>query len=279
MSDRALQWMIQEAEEAVGLGFSPHALRQVSPDPADIQHDDNRGIFGVVPLLTEPVLDTVLQVVWQLRPRAVPPVVPSADSARPSVPGPWTLDESVRQRQVQQPITSGPYRPTHILQPGETTTVEVFARELWNDTGLYLHPGTYTFRATGRWLDGWIWSGPDGTTGWAQLHPAVALRHAGTLIGQGVRLYRSVTHQDEATAPGAPREVDLPWMHLVGCVANDARHLQDAPGGRGHDRIPVGSHATHRLEQPGYFYAYANDAWGFYGNNRGSVFLTISRDS
>lgn len=26
-----------------------------------------------------------------------------------------------------------------------------------------------------------------------------------------------------------------------------------------------------------YFYAYANDAWNFYENNRGSVRLTVSR--
>ncbi|MFI9030002.1 DUF2235 domain-containing protein [Streptomyces sp. NPDC053560] len=277
LSDGPLQWMIDEASKAAGLRFSAHSLSQIAPDPADVQHDDTRGVFSVVPLLTEPLLDTLLQIVWQQRPRAVPPVLP-ADSAERAMPATQTLDHSVRQRQERQPITSGPYRHSRILQPGETATVEIFARELWNDTGLYLEPGSYAFQATGQWLDGWIWSGPAGTTGWDRLRPTDLLRHAGTLIGQGVRLYRSVTRQQEATAPGAPREVDLPWMCLVGYIANDAVRLQGAPGNRGHERILVGSNETH-TNQPGYFYAYANDAWGFYGNNRGSIRLTVTRNS
>ncbi|WP_199896432.1 hypothetical protein [Streptomyces niger] len=38
-----------------------------------------------------------------------------------------------------------------------------------------------------------------------------------------------MTRQQEATAPGAPREVDLPWMCLVGYVANDAEHVREPP--------------------------------------------------
>ncbi|MBZ4015039.1 DUF2235 domain-containing protein [Streptomyces purpurogeneiscleroticus] len=278
LSDGALQWMVDEAARTAGLRFSPHSLRQIVPDPVDVQHDDNRGVFNVVPLLTEPLLDTLLQIVWQLRPRAVPPLV-AADSAEQHVRVTQTLDPSVRQRQEQQPITSGPYRSGRLLRVGQTATIEVFARELWNDTGLYLEPGSYRFQATGQWLDGWIWSGPEGTTGWDRFRPTVLPRHIGTLIGQGVRIYRSVTGQQEATAPGAPREVDLPWMCLVGYIANDAEHVQGAPGNRGHERIALGSHTTHQVSQAGYFYAYANDAWGFYGNNRGSVHLTVTRSA
>ncbi|MGH3670779.1 MAG: DUF2235 domain-containing protein, partial [Pseudonocardiaceae bacterium] len=39
----------------------------------------------------------------------------------------------------------------------------------------------------------------------------------------------------------------------------------------------IGKACRQRLRRPGYFYAYANDAWGFYDNNRGSVTLTITR--
>lgn len=278
LSDGALQWMADEAAKTAGLRFNQHSLSQITPDPADVQHDDNRGVFGVVPLLTEPLLDTLLQILWQPRPRAVPPVLP-ADSAGPAMTAPQTLDPSARKRQEQQPISSGPYRPSRVLQPGETAGVEIFARELWNDTGLYLEPGSYTFRAMGQWLDGWIWSGPDGTTGWDRFRPTSLLRHVGTLIGQGVRLYRSVARQQEATALGGPREVDLPWMYLVGYVANEAEFTPGAPGNRGHERIPLGGNATHYVKQPGYFYAYGNDAWGFYGNNRGSIHLTVTRNS
>jgi hypothetical protein len=31
------------------------------------------------------------------------------------------------------------------------------------------------------------------------------------------------------------------------------------------------------VERPGYLWAYANDAWGAYGNNCGQVTLTVSR--
>jgi hypothetical protein len=33
------------------------------------------------------------------------------------------------------------------------------------------------------------------------------------------------------------------------------------------------------VTKSGYLYAFANDAWGFYGNNRGSVQLTVTRMS
>ena len=33
----------------------------------------------------------------------------------------------------------------------------------------------------------------------------------------------------------------------------------------------------HDVAQPGYLYAFANDAWGFYRNNSGTVRLTVTR--
>jgi hypothetical protein len=39
----------------------------------------------------------------------------------------------------------------------------------------------------------------------------------------------------------------------------------------------IGQACEQHIQQPGYFYAYANEAWGFYNNNRGSVSLTITR--
>ena len=44
-----------------------------------------------------------------------------------------------------------------------------------------------------------------------------------------------------------------------------------------HQRIRIGSGTRDRVTQPGYLYAFANDAWGCYGNHRGSVSLTVSR--
>ncbi|GGX90270.1 hypothetical protein GCM10010358_50290 [Streptomyces minutiscleroticus] len=278
LSDGALKWMVEEAEKTVGLRFSQYALSQIRPDPADVLHDDHRGVSGAVPFLAEPVLGTLEQVVWQSRPRAVPPVLPAGNSVQP-LPPTQTLDPSVRERQQRQPITGGSYRPTRVLTPGDTATVEIHARDLWNDTGLHLEPGSYTFRAEGQWLAAWTWSDPGGVRGLRRFEPTALPRRIGDVIDQGVRVYRALTGQREATVVGASREVDLPWMYLVGYVANDAERVRGVPGGKGHERIPIGRGTTHEVKRPGYFYAYANDAWGFYGSHRGSVRLTVVRKS
>jgi len=43
------------------------------------------------------------------------------------------------------------------------------------------------------------------------------------------------------------------------------------------ERIAIGAGTDHQVCRGGYLYAFANDAWGFYSNNRGSVRLTITR--
>jgi hypothetical protein len=65
-------------------------------------------------------------------------------------------------------------------------------------------------------------------------------------------------------------------MQLVVAIANGAfdsvgrpRPLQVEPIGRGPSKVEV--------KLPGYLYAFANDAWGMYSNNRGSVDLAVER--
>ena len=65
-------------------------------------------------------------------------------------------------------------------------------------------------------------------------------------------------------------------MQLVVVVANGAYD----PDGRplAPQELPVGcGPVTLRVARPGYLYGFANDAWGFYANNRGSVQLTVRR--
>ena len=75
---------------------------------------------------------------------------------------------------------------------------------------------------------------------------------------------------------GARRE-DLPWLSLVGVVANEIANI---PGERArpHERIAIGAGTRHDVARPGYLYAFANDAWGFYWNNSRSVRLTVTRE-
>jgi hypothetical protein len=67
-----------------------------------------------------------------------------------------------------------------------------------------------------------------------------------------------------------------PWFALIGVVANQADPATDAPESR-HEIVVIGSGCRFTPAKSGYFYAYANDAWQMYDNNRGSVSLTISR--
>ena len=43
-----------------------------------------------------------------------------------------------------------------------------------------------------------------------------------------------------------------------------------------HDAFLIGAGKKLTLTRPGYLYAYANDAWDFYGNNSGSLQLTVT---
>ncbi|MBO3744962.1 DUF2235 domain-containing protein [Streptosporangiaceae bacterium NEAU-GS5] len=269
LSDCALQWMINEAGTTIGLGFHKATEDQIKPDPLDLIHDDERAAAGVLEPLADSIVKPLTEVFAQPRPRAVPRINPDAADPR--------LHESVYERYENPPITSGPYRPTEVLEPGQTTAaIEVFACKPWNETGLYLEPGQYSFLAEGAWRDAGVVSGPDGTTGLDRFNPLTErYRLLGTLLGQGEKLFRMVTGNQIANLIGAPREADLPWMSLIGVVANDAISLED--GYSEHERIAIGTGTSCRVARGGYLYVFANDAWGCYGNNQGSVHLIVAR--
>ncbi|HEX8519843.1 MAG TPA: hypothetical protein VF667_09660 [Pseudonocardia sp.] len=95
---------------------------------------------------------------------------------------------------------------------------------------------------------------------------------------------RSLLNNDEAELVGTRRENDLPWMSLVGRVANEvtipikgARPPAPTIEVRPDERLPLGVARTAPIRRPGYLYAYPNDALGFYGNNSGSARLTVMR--
>ncbi len=266
LGDGTLLWMIEEAREAFGLVFHKRTLDQIQPDPFDVLHDDNLSVSNAVALLA-PVVDPLLDTLFQPTPRAVPLVDPHSGES-PS------LHESVHKRQQTPPITSGSYRATRVLAVGRSETVDVFARKAWNDTGLYLEAGDYTFAARGEWRDGGSWSDPAGTTGPAQFRPIVE-RLVGTLSTLGQKLFRRLSGNEVASFPFSRREEDLPWMSLVGAVANNARPVKDAPNA--HERIAIGSRTHHHVCRDGYLYTFANDAWGSYSNNDGTVQLTVTR--
>ena len=96
------------------------------------------------------------------------------------------------------------------------------------------------------------------------------------MVNAAERGLRWLVDNPDAELVGARREADQPLMVLIGLVANEAT---DAEGTVTEEdqKLIIGAGATATVERPGYLWAYANDAWGCYGNNGGRVALTVRR--
>jgi hypothetical protein len=251
LSDGALRWMIDEAREA-GLQFNDRIVGQVSGDPQGTLHDSVTGVFKGL----------------RTRPRSVPPL----EEGNPA------LHDSAVWRHRVPPIEQGPYRSHRQLEPGDQQVVTVYARERWNDSGVYLPAGEYEFLATGEWLDASVACGPGGTRD-GHFQPAEIAHLAASTFGLVERAWKKVTGNDQADFWLTKRVEEAPWFALIGVIANDS-------GGRGpgndgsphpHERFVIGEGCRHTIQRGGYFFGYANDAWSKYENNRGGVKLTIHR--
>jgi hypothetical protein len=254
LSDGALRWMMQEAAKAdartnrPGLSFSDAMVNQVHPSFQDVLHDSCSGAFALLPT----------------QPRSAPRLAE----------GP-AVHPSVIERQATPPIHQCPYRDTHAFDQKAPGQVQVFALQSWNATGLWLEAGrSYRFAAGGEWMDGSVKCGPGGCDdGHFQLGELAQM--AGTLLGKAEEAWKKVTGNQSADFRFTRRHEDMPWFCLVGSVANgggvDAKqHL--AP----HESFRIGEGCSYTPARSGYFYAYANDAWNCYGNNRGRLNLTIT---
>ena len=250
LSDGALQWMIEEASECTGLRFRAQMMKQIRPDPVDVLHDDCTGFY----LHLGP------------QPRAVPLIDEQRSSA--------VVHTSAFQRQSDPPIAMGSYRPSRVLTVGEQVSCEVHAGQPWNVTGLYLDPGRYAFTAWGQWLDGSRAVGSTGTRD-GRFHLPDVFYPAASFMGWWQDRFRALSHDDAAILFGAPRVDSQPWMALMGVVAGE--DIDDRGAQRPYVPFPIGAETQQVVERSGYFYAFANDAWGFYGNNKGSLTLTITR--
>ena len=252
LSDGALQWMIEEFRAACpDIVFHDQLLSQIDPNPCDVLHDDATGLYA----LLAPT------------PRAAPYL--SADR-----PDPDRIDAAALHRQRNFPITTGPYRSGCALEYGDSATATVWAVHPWNWTGIYLDKGDYELVATGEWLDGTTAYSPAGAQ--EGIHLPNLMHRLGDAVGAMQHLLRPASRDQALTLLGALRLPGKPWMSLIACVA--ATRLDDNGGQLPYEQIVVGDGPTRFLVRaPGYLYAYANDAWGLYGNNRGSVTLTVSR--
>ena len=103
-----------------------------------------------------------------------------------------------------------------------------------------------------------------------------------SLWGKVESAFQKIPGQAQADLRGTKRVEEMPWFALVGVIANGGNPRNDGSP-MPHETFLIGEGCDHpakagkRIEKPGYLYCFANDAWHFYGNNRGSVSLTVTR--
>jgi hypothetical protein len=251
LSDGALEWMIKEAG-ALELEFQPEMLRQVRPDFQDVLHSSRSGLFKF----------------FRSQPRSIPSLV--------STSNPSTVHQSALDRRNNPPITQVPYRPTFLLKVGEQKRLPIYAVNPWNETGLYLEAGAkYRLTASGEWMDRDIKCGPDGKRNSAFRMSEIA-HMAGTLFGKAETMFKKLSGNEAADFRGTKREEAYHWFTLLGAVANGGNPEPDGTP-QPHTIFPIGAGCTLEIDRPGYLCCFANDAWHFYDNNRGSVELKIER--
>ncbi|NQT11445.1 MAG: DUF2235 domain-containing protein [Planctomycetes bacterium] len=247
----ALKWMMDEAN-AQGLAFHKGMYDQVKPDFQDVLHDSRTGVYKQL----------------RTQPRNIPLLVASA--------GKSVVHDSALKRCVDPPIAQAPYRPTAVLKAGDERVLPVYASSRWNEMGVYLEAGAKCkFTASGQWMDRNIKCGPGGTSD-GNFYVGELVQLAGSLWGKVEGVFQKLMGNEEADFFGTKREESYPWFALVGAIANCGNPDSDGTPAR-HETFLIGEDCTYAPKKPGYLYCFANDAWHFYGNNRGSVMLTIKR--
>ena len=255
LSDFPLAWMIGEARKR-GLAFEDNFVNQINGNSQGFLHQSATSIFQRL----------------RLRPRAVPHFNESEHGA--------SVSPAARNRQQNPPINQPSYWQTKTLKPGEQHTVLVNAKSRWHPTGLYLKTGqSYSFHATGKWLDATIETGPEGSSS--------TFKHFNPLIALLTGAFQFVANMTWGNGPKGffpftRRQPTMPWFALVGCIANGqgvnpvdhklAEH-EHFEIGEGH---PDDRRKDHKPNADGFLYCYANEVWRMYRNNKGTVRLTIT---
>ncbi|HEU4619545.1 MAG TPA: DUF2235 domain-containing protein [Gammaproteobacteria bacterium] len=248
LSDGALTWMIDEASKC-GLAFHERMLDQIKPNYLDTLHDSCTGLFSLFPT----------------QPRSAPRLMEGNG-----------VHKSALDRLADPPISQCPYRIEREIGDLASAKFEIFAMQQWNPTGLWLEAGrTYVFEASGEWMDGTVKCGPEGTDD-GHFQPGELLQAAGSVWGKVEQAWKKVTGNQAADFRLTKRHEHMPWFSLVGSIANGSG-VDKKDRLEPHESFLIGTGCEYTPRKPGYFYAYANDAWNCYSNNRGKVELTVTR--
>lgn len=252
LSDGALLWMIREAEQ-FGLRFEASMVSQIRPSHRDVLHQSVQGIFTRM----------------KTRPRGAPLIDHKARSNN--------LHHSAYGRQKGGALTQGEYW----RQQRVPAQVRISAKDPWNQTGIYLEKGkTYSFSASGEWLDASIKCGPDGPTRGKIQFRKVAYFLAGA-AGLLQAALRAMRQNERVSVRFAKRVPHAPWFALIGVVANDFPPPPPKPKWDQvvkplpHETFVIGTGTTFAPNESGYLFCFANDAWNKYDNNRGTIGLTV----
>jgi hypothetical protein len=258
LSNIALLWMIEESQK-LGLAFRDAVLQTIKGDPAGVIHNSNRGIFSKL----------------RSRPRNLPSLI-KTNAAQ--------FHQSAFARQDISPINYPPYHPTRVLQVGESVTVELFAKEHWNLTGVYMDPNSkWTFSSTGKWQDAsdsCDWRGIKN----GDMSVGDVMRGVSSFLGKLEIIFKKISKNESTDFIGTKRVQNLPWFTLVGAIANDdgnSRAVTNDGSPIPHQYAELCKHQSDNealiVDKGGYFYCFPNDVWARYGNNRGSISLTVKR--
>jgi hypothetical protein len=133
------------------------------------------------------------------------------------------------------------------MQIGESSEAKIESTLLWNNTQITLVAGQeYKFHATDEWIDG-------------NIPPFIYHCDAD---GYKSPWYNIVLK----LAEGLRRIPQEPWFSLIGSIDKDK-----------HSFFLIGKDKIFTAPKTGRLYCFANDVIGFYGNNQGSIQLTVTR--
>ncbi len=251
LSDGSLKWMLTEAcavdSAQNGLKFNPIMLDQIEPNSKGLEHDSYTGLMKALV--------------------SAPRSIPNLDE--PLAP----LHQSVLDRRRNPPLNQGNYLLKRSFVNGETC-LDIYAKHPWYWTGIYLEKGKkYSFSATGEWMDASITSSPQGMDD-GKFHKGEIVQLAGTVIGWFEKGWKKLFKNEQADFFGTKRVEHADWFCLMGAIANGGNPSRDGTH-ETLEQFEIGSQTVIEVKQPGYLYCFANDAWGFYHNNRGYVTLRV----
>ena len=149
------------------------------------------------------------------------------------------------------------------LKDNECAVMEVNAESMWNASGLrFDYDGTYVIDTAedDYWCDAIIKSN---AAGWRVSDKKLENCDSSSSPPE----LSTIQKWFFSAVEWLRRYPDGDWFELIGIVDVDSEDSE----------FPIGLKTKHRAKNAGEFCAYANDLKGFYGNNKGSLKITIRR--